>query len=923
MKGQRNSAHLHIKALDHQLFLCLGIGLTFFACAEGETDLSIVNALFASLHAGGYLSIPPTLVLHLDEGSPAYSMTWFLSHHKDLRIMAQRDIYHREWNDIELALSGAMLWHVVILMFVVFNMPFGPWESHAWWNKIRESAERMLETMHPSNPLFSAFYGLICKDLDLDKRGTAEHKDMVWRTIFSNNAFRVAGNRVSLRRWFGWLSSAEFHLPLWNTRLLAITAMGQQLGVYKSWHDVPLWKAQSEWVKTRASDEIVASDDEDMPALGDDDEADDGTHGDIPNPRGEPVVFGAAAADQARAAAEGIAGARAAPVADDDKGTTKDEAKSTLRELRAKSKNTVFVAAHILSRDNCRIEVAIILELCRAVWTAHSRHASECRDSDNVLLYYQRSAQAVDYMRTLEDTASVFLDMQKLRKIGFTTEFGQIPQRTKPIDEGVQVETANAQTMFDLFCGITYHRMTSMTQLSRALPGYLALLSSDDDEIFKSAYDRLLKDYRVYTLAVEKSRAATFIKKLLRSSPFQTRIVREVALIATLQDPGVTYNDRRHLLRKYTEYMFRGWGQTKIVEDTFRECRYVETQGVLNKTRSMEAYYCAMASKGTIALHNRTEITLDCDQAQASQKSQEIFNCKSYVPSLPDAQSITNRATWVSYSPQSAKTIQTDLMLLEHVHDTDAWAYADRCSHCDYFQKRSVIRRVSDGVFYLVCGVLLSKLLVVWQLEAVSVGRGKDKQAFLLGGGQVLNTTPQFLAIFDFDLFEVLPATAVSPMHYFMALGRKLPACYRMGVVLLQHGAPLPVMLHAAQNAFFTLDLTKLKSLCAEEDIDTPGVTLAMTLTACIKFVVKKYTKKTPTDTELNAIVSLRCAEEANLVGEICDEDMLIDILDKDDQTALRELSCVPFLILPILNLKRPTDDNYTIPSQTQSDSNP
>ena len=66
-------------------------------------------------------------------------------------------------------------------------------------------------------------------------------------------------------------------------------------------------------------------------------------------------------------------------------------------------------------------------------------------------------------------------------------------------------------------------------------------------------------------------------------------------------------------------------------------------------------------------------------------------------------------------------------------------------------------------------------------------------------------------------------------------------------------------------------------------------------MTACIEFFINKYTKKTPTDAEINAIVSLRCAEEANLVGEICDEDLLIEILDKDDQKALRELLVFSF----------------------------
>ena len=53
--------------------------------------------------------------------------------------------------------SGAHLWHIVLLMTVVFNMPFGPWSSHAWYNEMREMC-RDRKTMTPPNALFEALY---------------------------------------------------------------------------------------------------------------------------------------------------------------------------------------------------------------------------------------------------------------------------------------------------------------------------------------------------------------------------------------------------------------------------------------------------------------------------------------------------------------------------------------------------------------------------------------------------------------------------------------------------------------------------------------------------------------------------------------------------------------------------------------------
>ena len=46
-----------------------------------------------------------------------------------------------------------------------------------------------------------------------------------------------------------------------------------------------------------------------------------------------------------------------------------------------------------------------------------------------------------------------------------------------------------------------------------------------------------------------------------------------------------------------------------------------------------------------------------------------------------------------------------------------------------------------------------------------------------------------------------------------------------------------------------------------------------------------------PTDQELQAIISLRCAEQNTLVGDLCDEDMLLEVLEKDDQQVLKVFS--------------------------------
>ena len=71
---------------------------------------------------------------------------------------------------------------------------------------------------------------------------------------------------------------------------------------------------------------------------------------------------------------------------------------------------------------------------------------------------------------------------------------------------------------------------------------------------------------------VAKTNAAanSVIAKLVRASPFKTRVMREICLMLTLPKEGCSLDDRKALVIKYAKYIFAGWGQTKICEDTFK-----------------------------------------------------------------------------------------------------------------------------------------------------------------------------------------------------------------------------------------------------------------------------------------------------------------------------------------------------------------
>ena len=901
----REAAHMHIKAIDKQLQLTTGEGLVQFA--GGDSEPKDVAKQFLEHDV-----IPPTLCLHLDQGSPAYSMTWFLMSHVGLRMLSIFDPHHRAWNDIKMGV-GKRLWYVVLLMVVVFNLPFGPWEGGAWYEKLLVMSEELAKSLSIANPLFIARYELLCIDLGLEASGDAVHRQIVFDMIFSSGAFRTRGEKVSLRRWFGWLSSAHKFLPHWHSRLMGIVACGQVQGVYKSYRDVPLW-APAVKPSPEALDADPPQDIIDAQEQADTQAADNGRNraraqnsdqaqGSGPSSAAQslPAVAAAdkrdhdhgiqeqhkaAAQDNAAAAAAAAAVRDCAPEPSDDKGRVNEPTGAEqLKDLWKQHRRHVFVAGCILSQDGMRNNVAMILEVCRAVWTQHSSDAHTLRSPADTFKYYLSAAKE-EYLSVFESSATVLLNLAKLSSMGFVTDFGSgLPAGATVTSDIVQSQSAHAYTLVELWSNTTYHRLTSMMWHSHSWFGLLALLGSDVEEDYTRGVFMFQCDYAACEASLEKQRGSSFIGKLNKSSVFRYRMIKEIACILTLET-GLPIPDVRAKVRHYIQLVFTGWGQTKICEDTFKELRYREKLDTLNLRRSPTAIYAAMHDMGTIGLHKRNDIEIPEMQPAAEGNHKTTFSCSGHEPSIANHRDITQYARWQTFSPQSSKRIYADQMLINHLHATDTWEHASKAWQCELLQQASIIQRVSDKEFFFVMGHLAHLVTIAWKVETVNLPR-TNHQVFLIGGQVVVNTKATVLAVLNVDDFVVIPTVPISPIHYFIACNKKLPK--NNGVVLMQYKPSRHIMLHAAYNAFWDLQLPQLAKIVKEYNIQIDAAVLAPTLTAVLRFMIKKHTGTDATDTELQDILALRCAEIAEPLEFIGDEDMLIEFLGEDDRQAYED----------------------------------
>ena len=156
-------------------------------------------------------SLSNCLVLCVDEGSVGYAAIWFLLNHLKMRLIAQRDPIHRGVNDWKLAVKSASgnLWNMITSTVLVFNLAHGPWGSGRWFEVAQESAALLHQREDVNCPLW--------RFLLRKTPGGAREIEQAWQN---------KGDKVSLTRWYSWVSAANSQLGHWWARLCCLLVGG-------------------------------------------------------------------------------------------------------------------------------------------------------------------------------------------------------------------------------------------------------------------------------------------------------------------------------------------------------------------------------------------------------------------------------------------------------------------------------------------------------------------------------------------------------------------------------------------------------------------------------------------------------------------------------------------------------------------------
>eukprot|EP00974_Lingulodinium_polyedra_P084201 8153620-Lingulodinium_polyedra.AAC.1 len=121
-------------AIDSVLLALMGAGLAYFLVPEDDpwrrmTITALKDKLLAETVP------PPLLVVSSDQGGGGYQCVFYLAYRGGARLMHLSDPSHRSWNDVKQAFSDAGVWAFVLLMTVVLNLDYGPWDGAQFHQK--------------------------------------------------------------------------------------------------------------------------------------------------------------------------------------------------------------------------------------------------------------------------------------------------------------------------------------------------------------------------------------------------------------------------------------------------------------------------------------------------------------------------------------------------------------------------------------------------------------------------------------------------------------------------------------------------------------------------------------------------------------------------------------------------------------------
>ena len=760
----RSSALDYLRAMDKALQTMTGRTLADFIPGD-ESE-------------GEYLLKPqPTLSVVIDQGSDGWSTMYYVLYKLKLRAILKFDIFHREHNDVSGAVKASGMWSSCILSGMVHNVNYGPWEGHKWFRQLLTGAQAYFSLAGPDDPLFKMLMSFVARDKGVDMGQFENHDeacDFLFAALRDGSCWDKKGPRTAFRRWFSWYGSQAWHDQFWHSRLLVILYLGLQMGVYTSIETLPTETSTlASAARTAAEAEEGDADEEARPDLREVDAA---------------------------IAVELAAGKRADPEVEVKGPVSKGS--DELQKYRDKCRNSLYVAGAIYGRpglqDNCRM----IFFVGKPLYDQHSINARDARGEAGMVEYYVSQARGSDPFASLAacvECAGITRDLGVLELMGFETSSADALHggggRVDPSDPMVADDDLRAVKLMVLVLNHIRFRTNSMSWHSDDLPGIIALWLSPYDEDHVRALAFVVTAYGNFLEACRRMAKIAYLRNLVRQSPFQQTFVKEFAMIAvspSCETPAV----RKQRLQEMARDAFCGLGQTKIVEDLFKQIRDREMRDTATKAVKLQRQMHIAFHSSTISEHRFPEPEYRTESSTAPPVPKRVFFSDDHTPPV-DWESLVGPLTWPSLKPLNVPVLAAQGRLLDHVAELDTWDRVGLCWQAQFLPLGTVFHTVGSKDWCVSLGHAGLTAVRTFPLDKFVDG---NEEVYFLSDGQFESMGWEFCL--NLPSLEVLPTEIVSPSHSLcLPRGSKVAE----GVCFLRSGEPMPVYQYAGRRAFWQL----------------------------------------------------------------------------------------------------------------------
>ena len=415
-----------------------------------------------------------------------------------------------------------------------------------------------------------------------------------------------------------------------------------------------------------------------------------------------------------------------------------------------------------------------------------------------------------------------------------------------------------------------HQRLCSLAFHDESWPGQLVLFSSEDGAERERAWKRMRSDYEIFLKVVELGKTMPFYRKAAAMSPFKTVIVAEVAE-AVLGATDETRAPLAECLREYTKLLFEGFGQTKVVEDSFQVLRDRESRDVCNKILHILRQLACLVDGGTLEKHKRKQVEVVVKDSKPSEVTAADLNASKASPKV-DLDSLRKRATWPTFSAQSFQNVASLLSLQRHCSAAGQLDQMHLSWKVSLLPRQSVVL-TRTGEHLLVLGTTANVLCAAaWSLTERATKAGPH---FSLAAGVGGPSPARWIGLLAWDEVQVVPVEVVSPMHQYASGG----AWHAGGGISWRQTRPSESVLEfAARHCFWELDSPKLVKVAGSLGLIDPPTDLGELIPKLLRQILGPVPKA-----ELDAIMALRGVCPVDPIPAIVPRDLLEDGLQKDD----------------------------------------